>query len=170
MGNFVQGTIKMQITAFAMWSTCIQRKCAFVQRIHLGDLRRMKCCAGHSEVRVAAGVGENLYLVIDSASEAPSRIRQRKIAMNERVARLVRAFQKTKRAMIENQGVAKLHQLPARIFGSIGAVHSVMQMNLKFAPTFVAMRRKTVDQSPVILFRGKKISVNQGAPFLIAPR
>ena len=90
--------------------------------------------------------------------------------MNERIARLVRAIQKTKRAVIEDQGVAKVHQLPARILRSVGGVHSVMQMNFKFAPTIVAMRRKTVDQSPVILFGGKEVSVNEGAPFLIAPR
>src|ERR1700757_2821278 len=46
----------------------------------------------------------------------------------------------------------------------------MMQMNFKLAPTFMAVRRQAVDQSPLILLRGKKISVNEGAPFLVAPR
>jgi hypothetical protein len=45
-----------------------------------------------------------------------------------------------------------------------------MQVNFKFAPTFVTMRRKPIDQSPVILFRGKEVSMNKGAALLVSPR
>ena len=50
--------------------------------------------------------------------------------------------------MINDQGIAKFRQLAARIFGCVGCVYPVMEVDFNFSPASVTVLGKAVDQWP----------------------
>jgi hypothetical protein len=121
------------------------------------------------EIGIASSISENLHLIINAASIASGCIRQRKIAVDKCVARHVGTVLETQRSMIDDQGVAKFHQPAARIFGCVGCVHPVMQMNFNFSPSSVTVLGNAVDQSAVVLLGWIEVSMYQRPPFLVTP-
>src|SRR5882672_500583 len=94
------------------------------------------------EVRVTAGLGEDLHLRIHAASMSARRIRQRKISMHKAVARLAGTGLQRQTAMTKREVVPKLGQHAARVFGCVGLVPSMMEMNLHLAPSSMAIIRQ----------------------------
>src|SRR5580700_4120861 len=121
----------------------------------------MKNSGRQREIRVTPSVGKHLHLRIDATKAPPGRISERKIAMHETIARLLRTCFGGKAAMTKCQLIAKLRQHTPRVLRCIRMRNSMMQMDLGFAPTRMAMLGQNLEQALVILFRGIKIGVNK---------
>ncbi len=159
-----------QITPFAMRCALIKPKTALVERIHFADLCRMKPGSGHGEVCVAAGLGKNLHFAVHAAGIAPCRICQGKVPMDEGVPCRPAAIEKRKRTVIHHQRVAEIHQQLPRVLGAVGRIHTMVEVNFKFTPSFVAMLRQPLHQPAIILLRRIKVCMYQRTLLVIAPR
>src|SRR5450631_1504633 len=104
------------------------------------------------EVRVATGLRKHLHFSVDTAIYSARGIRQSKVSVNERVTRRTGAVHIAKRSMLVCKCIAEVKKLPARIPGSIGRNHSMMQVNFNFAPSCGTMLCQPVDESLVVLF------------------
>jgi hypothetical protein len=71
--------------------------------------------------------------------------------------------------MIHDQGIAKFHQLAARIFGGVRFIKTVMQMNFNFSAASVTVLGKAVDQCTVVLLGRIEVSMYQRSPFVVTP-
>jgi hypothetical protein len=72
--------------------------------------------------------------------------------------------------MLRSQRIAKLYELIPSVLRRIRRDYSVVQMDLDLSPTCMAVFAKLLHQTTVILFRGIKVSVNEGTAIAIAPR
>src|SRR5258708_15598357 len=124
-----------------MWRRLIQRQRAFVDRVDLRCLGRMKGPGRQRKVRVASRLGKNLHFRIDAASVSAGRVGQSKISMHKTVAGLVGAWFQRKTAMTKRQVVAKFGQGASSIFGPVATIPSVMKMNLDRDPSPIALIR-----------------------------
>src|ERR1035437_6096891 len=165
----LRGPTHRQIPPRAVRSLSAKWKAALVQRVHLSSLCRVKWGSRQGEIGIASSIRENLHLIINAASIASGCIRQRIIAMDKCVVRLVGTVHETKRSMIDHQGVAKFHQPAASIFRGVGCVPPVMQVNFNSPPPAVTVLGNAVDQTAVVLFGRIEVSMYQGPPFLVTP-
>src|SRR5437879_5857326 len=134
---------------------------ALVDRIdlaHLSGARR----GGKRKIRIAAGIGENLHLVVDAAEAPPRRVGERPVAMHEGIARRPRALPSRQAAELD-QRIAELLEQPTRPRPSIRALHSMMEMDLDLAPTFAAVLRQAADDLLIELLRREEVRVSKPA-------
>src|SRR5712675_982757 len=123
-----------QVVPFTMWDRLIERQSALVNRIDFFSLRRMPDTAGQCQVSIATRLRENLHLRIDTAKAAVGGVREGEIAVDETVARNLRAGFGGKTAMAKGQAVAEFQQHAASVFCCIGARRSMVQVDLYFSP------------------------------------
>ncbi len=71
--------------------------------------------------------------------------------------------------MLMGQKVSEFHELAACVLRRIGTPGSMMQVDLNFPPTRMAMLRQPFDVSPVILLGRVKISVLEGMAIAVTP-
>src|SRR5882672_8355931 len=95
--------------------------------------------------------------------------RQCKISVHKGVARLLRTSLQREAAMAIRQMVATLGQHFTRVFGGVGLVPAVMEMNLHFTPSSVAMIGQHFKQALIVLLCRIEISVSQWASIVVAP-
>src|ERR1700682_5312026 len=67
------------------------------------------------------------------------------------------------------KSVSKLYDRTRSVLSCVRGFHSMMQVNLNFAPACVAVFREAVDQGSVVFFCRIKICVAQRLPFVVAP-
>ena len=73
------------------------------------------------------------------------------------------------KAAAGGQSVAEFDQGSRRIRSRVRGLHAMMQVNLDFTPSRVAMFCETIDESLVIFLRRIKIRVTQRLAFIIPP-
>ena len=156
-----------QIVTLAVRRGVIERQTAFVDGVDLGDLRAVPDAAGHCEVGVASGFGEDLQLGIDTAEASAGGVGEREIAVNEGVAGSARSIFDGKTAMAIGEPVAVFDKNAARIFGGVGMREAVVEMDFDLSPTGVAMIRQYFDKTLVVLFGGIKVSVDEWTAIVI---
>ncbi len=152
-----------------MGRTLIERERALVNGIGFCNLRAMPDAARHGEIGIAAGIGENLHFGIDAAEVSASAVGQREISVHKSVRGTRRPFFHREAAMAKGQPVAVFGEQLASIFGGIGMLHSVMQVNLDFSPTSMAVLGEHLQQTLIILLSGIEVGVSQRTSVVVAP-
>src|SRR5208283_199566 len=71
--------------------------------------------------------------------------------------------------MAEGQPVAEFGEQLASIIGGVGIGNSVVQMDLDFSPSGMAMTGEQVEQALVVLLSGIEVSVDERAAIVVTP-
>src|SRR5208282_3487747 len=158
-----------QVAPIAMRRCLIERESAFVNRIDFFDLRRMPEAARHGQVGVTAGLGKNPHFGIYTAEASGGGVGEREIPVHKGIAGTSGTFLHGEAAMAKGQPVAKLGEDPASVFSGVGMRISVMQVDLDFSPTGVAVRSEHLEQSLVVLLGGVEVGVDERTAIVVAP-
>src|SRR4029077_9835663 len=158
-----------QVMPLAVRRCLIDRKSAFVYGINFFDLCRIPEGARQGQVGVAAGLGQNLHFRIDAAEAPGGGVREREISVHKRVTGTSGTFFQGQAIMTKGQPVAKFREQQASIFGGVGVPNTMVQMDLDFSPTGVAVIGEHLEQALVILFGRIEVSVVKRAAIVVAP-
>jgi|SRR6266545_4209463 len=73
-------------------------------------------------------------------------------------------------ASVRGQGIPELDECFPRVLCRVGAVDAVVQMNLDLAPAGAAMLSEALNNSPLVLFRWKKVGVTEMPTISVSER
>src|SRR5262249_4636072 len=161
-----RGTSHAEIYPTPMWSSVPERESTFVNAV---DLRRLGAIwrRGKGEISVAACLGEDLHLLIDSAKAPPRRICECPVSVYEAVTGEALSLP-GREAPMTCQSISKLDEGIACMCRAIWLVDAMMQMDLDFAPARLAMTGKTLDDDLAVLLSREEVSVRERAAVVIS--
>src|SRR5262245_9693660 len=163
-----RGTSHAEICPAPMRSPVPERDCTFV---HAVDLRRLSAIGrrGKGEIGVAACLGEDLHLLIDSAKAPPRRICERPVSVYEAVKGGTLSLP-SREAPMARQSISELNEGIACMCRAIWLVDAVMQMDLDFTPAPLAMTGQALDHDLAVLLRREEVGVHERSAVVISIR
>ena len=144
-----------------------ERPRALVHGVDLPDLG----AAGRGRERhvgVAARLGQDRHLVVDSTESTPGRVRERPVAVDEGVAQVALPIE-ARQAPVASQPVDELQEHGSRSGGGVGGIEAVMEVDLDLPPSRPAMFGQTAHDPLVVLLGGKEVRVAERPAVIVAP-
>ena len=143
-----------------------QREGALVETV---DLRHLGRVGGgrEREVCVTSGSREDLHLAINAAVEAPGRVGEGPIPMDEGVARWGTAIQEGEAAMVYKR-ISEGQKGSQRVVTGVRAAGSVVEVDLDLSPACVTVVSQPGDETLVVLLGREEVRMTERVAVRVA--